>query len=119
MSEYSSFVRLESVDDEVSPSGNESMADYLVGSSEREPSANPSEEDEEVASPLRQNFREFVLPRIWVVNKFPPKMMKEVFRRLHPLFQIPDDVPIRRANRREKCYLREAEDIGFYEVASQ
>lgn len=79
MSEYSSSVRLESGGDEVSLSGNESMADYLVGSFEREPSTNPSEEDEEVASPSGQIFREFVLPRIWAVNDFPAKMTKEVF----------------------------------------
>ena len=59
-----SFVCLELDDDEVSLLGNESMADYLVGSSEREPSANSFEEDEEVASPSGKNFREFVLPRI-------------------------------------------------------
>lgn len=53
-----------SSDDEVSPLGNKSIADYLVGSSKREPSANLSTEDEEVASPSGQNFREFVLPRI-------------------------------------------------------
>lgn len=88
------FVHLDSGDEEVSPSGKESMADYIVGSSEREPSANLFEKDEEVASPSGQNFREFVLPRIWVVNEFPLKMMKEVFRRLHPCFQIPNDVPI-------------------------
>ena len=64
MSEYLSFVRLESSDDEVSLLGNKSIADYLVGSSKREPSANLSTEDEEVASPLGQNFREFILPRI-------------------------------------------------------
>ena len=40
------------------------MADYLVGSSKREPSANSFEKDEEVASPSGHNFREFVLPRI-------------------------------------------------------
>lgn len=78
--------------------------------------ANFSAEDEEVASPLGQNCREFVLPKIRVVNNFPPRMIKDVFGRLHPRFQIPEDIPIRRACKGEKCYSSENEDIGFYEA---
>ena len=44
-------------------------------------------------------------------------MIKYVFGRLLPHFQIPEDIPIRRACKGEKCYLSENEDIGFYKAA--
>ena len=73
-------------------------------------------EDEEVASPSGQNCREFFLSKIWVVNNFPPRMIKYVFGRLRPRFQIPEHIPIRRACTGEKCYSSKNEDIGFYEA---
>lgn len=75
--------------------------------------ANSSAKDKVVASPSSQNFREFVLPQIWSVNEFVPKMTKDIFALLRPCFQIPDDVPIRKAEREEKCYLGNTEDVGF------
>ena len=59
--------------------------------------------EDEAASLLGQDYRPIILPRIWSMNKFVPKMTKDVFGRLHPHFQIPDDIPIRIARKVEKC----------------
>lgn len=40
----------------------------------------------------------------------------EVFNRLRPRFQIPKDVPIRKVDKREKCYTGESYEVSFYEV---
>ena len=44
-------------------------------------------------------------------------MTKDVFSRLRPRFQIPDDMPIMKGHRGEKCYTEGSSDVGFYEVA--
>ena len=41
----------------------------------------------------------------------------EAFNRPRPRFQIPKDVPIRKVDKREKCYTGESYEVGFYEVA--
>ena len=43
-------------------------------------------------------------------------MKNEVFDRLHPCFQILDNVPIRKADKGEKCYTGELYEVGFYEA---
>ena len=43
-------------------------------------------------------------------------MVKYVFGRLRPRFQIPEDIPIRRTCKGEKFYLSENEDVRFYEA---
>ena len=45
------------------------------------------------------------------------QMTNEVFGRLHPCFRIPNDIPIRKAYKGEKCYTKDTEDIGFFEAA--
>ena len=44
-------------------------------------------------------------------------MSDEVFSRLRPHFQIPDDVPIRKGDLGEKCYDGRSSDVAFYETA--
>ena len=44
-------------------------------------------------------------------------MTNEVFNRLRPRFKIPEDVPIRKADKREKCYMGESYEVGFFEAA--
>ena len=44
-------------------------------------------------------------------------MSDEVFSRLRPRFQIPDDMPIRKDHCGEKCYTGGSLDVGFYETA--
>ena len=50
-------------------------------------------------------------------NVFSVSMTNEVFNRLRPRFQVPDDIPIRKANKGEKCYMRQSLEVGFYEAA--
>lgn len=52
------------------------------------------EEESKLSSLLGEDFRPFILPPIWSMNDFIPKMMKDVFSRPHPCFQIPNDIPI-------------------------
>ena len=44
-------------------------------------------------------------------------MSDEVFGRLRPRFQIPDNVPIRKGDLGEKCYAGKSSDVGFHEAA--
>lgn len=94
----------------------EYVLDDLFGS-ERESSANSPSEEEEEASVSGCGHRKVVLPRIQLVNDFPMSMTNEVFSRLRPCFQIPNNIPIRKANKGEKCYARELNEVGFYDVA--
>ena len=55
-------------------------------SSEKESLADSPLEEEGIANPLGRGYRKIVLPRIWSVNNFPPKMTKKVFDRLRPHF---------------------------------
>ena len=44
-------------------------------------------------------------------------MSDEVFGKLRPYFQIPNNVPIRKGVIGEECYDERLSDIGFYETA--
>ena len=50
------------------------------------------------------------------MNEFLSKITNEVFSRLHPRFQILDNIPLRMARKREKCYSRWTVDVGFYKA---
>lgn len=69
------------------------------------------------AIPFGWRPREIVLPDNWSIHDFPADMSDKVFSRLRPRFQIPDDVPIRKGDLREKCYDGRSSDVGFYETA--
>ena len=43
-------------------------------------------------------------------------MSDKVFNNLRLHYQIPDDVPIRMAGKKEKCYFGRTSDVGFYEA---
>ena len=74
-------------------------------------------EREAVGSGLSGNdYRPFILLSIWSVNDFLSKMWKKVFDNLCPRYQILDDVPIRMASKREKCYSGRITNVSFYEA---
>lgn len=74
-------------------------------------------EGEAVASGSSGNdYRPFILLSIWSVNDFLSKMWKKVFDNLCPRYQILDDVPIRMASKREKCYSGRIANVSFYKA---
>ena len=102
------------LDDDLS---SHSRLGYLLDESsvsDRESTPNPSSKE---ASPLGRRPREVILPDDWSIHDFPVDMSNEVFTRLRPRFQIPANVPIRKANLGEKCYDGRSSDVGFYEAA--
>lgn len=118
--------RLVTGDDDVYPLGYEPMAEDPTNSQKKGSSTHSSQEEEgekeeeegedEATSPSGRDYRSFILPRIWFMNDFVPKISKDVFGRLRPRFQIPNDIPIRMARKVGKCYTRRTLDIGFYEA---
>ena len=48
------------------------------------------------------NFMPFIIPKIWFVNNFLPKMSLKVFNKLHDCFQIPIHIPLRFPGKKEK-----------------
>ena len=72
--------------------------------------------EDEAFSSSGDDYRPFIISTIWSVNDFLSKMTNEVVSRLCPHFQIPDDIPLRMAGKREKCYFGRIADISFYEA---
>nr|POF00811.1 hypothetical protein CFP56_62359 [Quercus suber] len=99
-SEHTSSVHMGSDDNHTNQSRLEYMSD---GSSvsKRELASNPPSGE---ASPSRRRLREVILSNDWSVHDFPIDISDEVFSRLRPRFQIPDDVPIRKGHNGEKYY---------------
>lgn len=62
------------------------------------------EEEGESSESLGDDFRPFILPKIWLVNNFLPKMSKKVFNKLHVHFQIPSHMPLTMSSKNEKYY---------------
>ena len=89
-----------------------SSDDLLV--SDRESAFDPSLEE---ASPLGQRLKEVILLNNWSIHDFLVDMSDEVFGKLRPYFQIPNNVPIRKGVIGEECYDERSSDIGFYETA--
>lgn len=123
MSEHSLSIRLVVGDDKFYLSGYEPMAEDLAGFPKRESLAHSSEveeeekeeeeeaevdEEEKDSSPLSQNFRSFILPSIWSVNDFIPKMSNDVFGKLCPYFQILDNIPIHMAKKMRNVTLEKS-----------
>ena len=46
----------------------------------------------------------FILPSIWIVNNFLPKMMTNIFKNLRDPYQIPNLIPIHLPGKFKKCY---------------
>ena len=112
-SKCKSSVRMDSDDNQTSQSSLEYMSN---GSSvsEKESSSDPPFGE---ASPFGRHPREVVLSNDWSVHDFLVDMSDEVFSRLRPRFQIPNDVPIRKGDIGEKCYIGRLSNVGFYEIA--
>ena len=58
----------------------------------------------------------FILPQMWIVNDFLPKMTTNIFKNLRDRFQIPNHIPIRFPGNFEKCYSGETADVGMYDA---
>ncbi|KAK9993564.1 hypothetical protein SO802_023267 [Lithocarpus litseifolius] len=58
----------------------------------------------------------FILPKIWTINDFLPKMSEKVFNNLRDRYQIPDHIPIRLPSKFEKCYSGKTADVGMYDT---
>ena len=58
----------------------------------------------------------FILPQMWTVNDFLPKMTTNIFKNLRDRFQIPDHIPIRLLGKFEKCYSGETANTGMYDA---
>ena len=67
--------------------------------------------------PPRQVSSLIILPLIWSANDFPISITKEVYKRLRLCFQIADDIPIRKVDKGEKCYIGRSPEVGFYKAA--
>lgn len=65
-------------------------------------------------NPGSGHARPFILPQMWTVNDFLPKMTSKIFKNLRDHFQIPDHIPICLPGKSEKCYSGETEDTGMY-----
>ena len=112
-SEHTTLVRMGLDDDLSSHYRLESMLEDSLVSDEELASNPPSEE----ASPSRQRPSKVFLPNEWLIHYFLANISDKVSSRLRPRFQIPDDVPIKKGDIREKCYTRRSSDVGFYETA--
>lgn len=65
---------------------------------------------------LGDDYRPFILPCFCSVNDFLSKMSKKLLNNLRPCYQILDDVPIKMADKREKCYFGQTTDVIFYKA---
>ena len=74
------------------------------------------EEQDKAPNLSGDNYRPFILLKIWSVNGFLSKMSSNAFGRLHPRFQIPEDIPLRMTGKREKCYSSQMADVNFYKA---
>ena len=75
-----------------------------------------SEGDKPDTSPSRRVFHDFILPRDWSMHEFHLWLTYETFWRICLHFQILDDVPIRKVEKGEKCYMGNTQDIVLYEA---
>ena len=60
-------------------------------------------------------LRNFILPLIWTVNNFSSFVKSKHFNTLRDRYKILADVPIRLPRKFEKCYYRDAPNVGMYE----
>ena len=96
-------------------SHNEFVSDEPSGS-KRESSAGSPSKTEVETNPSEQVCKNIVLSDIWSVNDLLESMTNEVFNRLRPHFQIPNDIPIKKADKEEKRYTGESYEVSFYEA---
>ena len=99
-------------------SSEEEEEDLDVDGSES--SISEDSDEENVESPIRSvvgpdGLRKFVLPLMWTVNDFNSTIERKHFDTLWQRYQIPIGIPICLPFKFEKCYYRDAEDVGVYE----
>ena len=58
----------------------------------------------------------FILPQIWTINDFLPKMTTNIFKDLRDCYQIPDHIPICLSRKFEKCYSGKTMNVGIYDA---
>ena len=56
-------------------------------------------------SPRNGHACPFILPKMWTINDFLPKMTVNIFKNLRDHYQIPDHIPICLLGKFKKCYL--------------
>ena len=83
-------------------------------------STSEDSDEENVESSIRSvvglyGLRKFVFPLIWTVNDFNSTVKRKHFDTLRERDQIPVSILIHLPSKFEKCYYRDAEDIGVYE----
>ena len=102
----------------------------MVEDDEREVEGNEEEENDEDKGDMNERALEvkssgslrsghahpFILPQMWTVNDFLPKMMVNIFKNLRDRYQIPNHIPIRLPRKFEKCYSRKTADVSMYYV---
>ena len=102
----------------------------MVEDDEREVEGNEEEENDEdegdvneralevrsSGSPRSGHARPFILPQMWTVNDFLPKMTVNIFKNLRDRYQIPNHIPIRLPGKFEKCYSRKTAYVSMYDV---
>ena len=93
----------------------EEVEEGEMGEDEEDGEERDKEREGESSESSGNDFRPFILPKIWSVNNFLPNMSKKVFNKFHVCFQIPSHIPLRIPSKNEKCYSGQKVDIGFYE----
>ena len=64
-------------------------------------------------SPGDGHTHPFILPKMWTVNDFLPKMTTNFFKNLRDRYQIPDHILIRLLRKFEKCYSGKTANVGM------
>ena len=105
---------VEGKEEEVEEEGKE-VDEEKVDEDEGDGKEGDQEREGKNSESLSDDFRPFILPKIWSVNNFLPKMSEKVFNKLHVCFQIPSHIPLRLSSKNKKCYSRQTVDISFYE----
>jgi len=67
-------------------------------------------------NPRSGHTRPFILPQMWTVNDFLPKMTSKIFKSLRDCFQIPDHIPICLPRKFKICYSGETKDTDVYDT---
>ena len=65
---------------------------------------------------VKEHTHPFILPQMWNVNDFLPRMTSNIFKNLRDRFQIPNHIPIYLPRKFEKCYTGETVDTSMYDT---
>ena len=106
------------VDGEGEVVGKEEIEDdgVMKGDGDEDDADGRTPEVRSSVNPESGHIRPFILPQMWTVNDFLPKMTYKIFKNLRDRFQIPDHIPIHLPRKFKKCYSGETEDTGMYDA---